>query len=83
MQQVKAEAPRSHPGKPVEHVGPHPTPGKVAPHVARSPLKREIKVFTVEFSSNFEAAIPHGWTPFAVHALPGSGSPRALIYAYK
>ena len=69
MQQVKAEAPKS-------------APRPAAPHVARSPLKREIKVFTVEFSSNWEGAIPHGWTPFAVHALPGN-TPQALIYAYK
>ena len=59
------------------------TPAKVAPHVARSVVKREIKVFRVEFDANFAGAIPAEWTPFAVHALPGSGTPSALIYAYK
>lgn len=51
---------------------------------ARAPLpKRQIKVFTVEFSSSFEGAIPHGWTPFGHVALQNNGNPAALIYAYK
>lgn len=60
------------------------TPAKVAPHVARSVVKREIKMFRVELSSQGDAAIPAGWTPFAVHTLPmASTSAAALIWAYK
>ncbi len=51
---------------------------------ATAPARRTIKMFTVELSTQGECAIPVGWTPFAVHTLPGtSGVPRALIWAYK
>jgi hypothetical protein len=46
--------------------------------------KRSIKMFTVELSAQGECSIPMGWTPFAVHTLPGTtGVPRALIWCHK
>ena len=49
---------------------------------ATAPRHRDIKIFHVEFSAQREGAIPAGWVPFAVHALPGA-TLQALIYAYK
>lgn len=63
---------------------PRPTPSRTHPAEPVAAGNRPIKMFTVELSAQGETALPMGWTPFAVHTLPGTtGVPRALIWAYR